>query len=164
MDDQKFLRNVDYALEHTLDRKIEEPPRFGGEPGTPVPVVNIDGLKAVAHVWDELQRQHPGTQFGIGVGAIEHICKHGADVRAVCYRLGQLGLLKLISEQKVDDPEGQAHIVKFQSKITQLMQDGEFTDAAFKAIARVPMEWMAVGVVREGPPYDFEELLRLCAA
>jgi hypothetical protein len=162
MDDEKFLRNVDQALAHT-DRKFEEPPQFGGKPGTPVPVVDIDDIKAVAHVWDELRRQHPGTQFGIGVGAIEHICKPGADVRAVCYRLGQLELLKLISEQKMDNLEIQAHIAQFQSKIAPLMQDGEFKDAAFQVIARIPMEWMAPGVVREGPPYDFEELLRLCA-
>jgi hypothetical protein len=164
MDDEKFLRNVDKVLEHTLDRKIEEPPRFGGEPGTPVPVVDLDDIKAVAHLFDELQRQHPGRQFGVGVEAMAQICNPGADVQAVYYRVAQLGLLKFISEQKVDIPEVQAHIAEFQSKIAPLMLDGKFTDAAFRAIARIPLVWMAPGVVSEGLPYDVEELLKLCAA
>jgi hypothetical protein len=44
------------------------------------------------------------------------------------------------------------------------MPNGEFTDAALHAIAKVPMEWMGVGVVRQGPPYDWEKFLQLCAA
>jgi hypothetical protein len=162
MDEEKLLRNVDKALEHTFDRNLEEPSRFD-EPGTPVPLVDLDDLKAVAHLCDELQQQHRGTQFGIGIGAVAHMCKPGADVRAVCYRVQQLGLLKLFSEQKVDNPEIQAHIARFQAKIAPLMLDGKFTDAAFRAIARIPLKWMAPGVVREGLPYDVEELLRLCA-
>ena len=47
---------------------------------------------------------------------------------------------------------------------TQLLKDGEFTEAAFRAMATIPMEWMEVGVVRQELPYDFDELLRLCAA
>jgi hypothetical protein len=164
MDDERFLRNVDKTLERTLDREIEELPRFGGEPGTPVPVVDLDDVKAVAQMLAELQRQHPGKQWGVGISVMERVCKPGADVQAVSYRLMQLGLLKMISEQKVDVPGVQAHISEFQSKIAPLMQDGEFTDVALLAIARIPMEWMATGVVREGPPYDFEEFLRLCAA
>jgi hypothetical protein len=154
------------ALAHTMDRKIEEPPRFGGEPGTPVPVVDLDDLKTVSHMWDELQRQHPGTQFGVGVEAVAQVCNPGADVQAVYYRVAQLGLLKFTSEQKVDIdiPEAQAHIAEFQSKIAPLMQDGKFTDAAFRAIARIPLVWMAPGVVREGLLCDVEELLKLCAA
>ena len=72
---------------------------------------------------------------------------------------GQLGLLRLLSQQKGPD-----EFKEFQETIAALMKDGEFADAAFGAIAKVPMEWMEPGVIREGPPYDFNQFLKLCAA
>lgn len=164
MDEEKFLRNVDKTLTHTLDRKCAEPPRFGGEPGTPVPVVDVDDVKTIAQMLRELEREHPGRQFGVDLEAIKHICKPGADVHAVYYRLTPLSLLKFISETKMDNPEVQAQISQLQSKIAPLIQGGEFTDAAFRATARIPMEWMGPGVAKEGLPFDFDEFLRLCAA
>jgi len=44
------------------------------------------------------------------------------------------------------------------------MKDGEFNDGAFRAIAKIPMEWTEPGVIREGIPYDFDQFLKLCAA
>jgi hypothetical protein len=42
-------------------------------------------------------------------------------------------------------------------------KDGQPIDAAFRAAAKVPAEWMEVGVVRQGPPFDMNEFTRLCA-
>jgi hypothetical protein len=166
MDDEKFFRNVDKALEHTLDKKFEEPPQFGGKPGTPVPIVDPEDMKAIAREYADIQRRYPGEAIAITARVLQPLCSPGADMQAVGYRQAQLGILKLISEQqaKADDSEIRTQLESFRTQIAPLIKDGEFTDAAFKAMARVPMEWMAAGVVREGPPYDFEEFLRLCAA
>ena len=37
-------------------------------------------------------------------------------------------------------------------------KDGELTDPVFRAGAQVPMEWIGVGVVRQGLPLDLEDL------
>jgi hypothetical protein len=39
---------------------------------------------------------------------------------------------------------------------------GAQDDAVFRAVAKVPAEWMGVGIVRQGPPFDVNEFLRLC--
>ena len=36
-------------------------------------------------------------------------------------------------------------------------KDGQPIDAAFRAAAKVSAEWMGVGVVRQGPPFDMNE-------
>jgi hypothetical protein len=151
--DEKFFRNRDKALEHTLDRRFEEPPQFGGKPGEPVPEVDVDDIKAVAQGCDAILRDAPGEQIGIGFEVIEQFCKPGADARSVMYRHGQLSLLKLMAQHKLI-PEDTAN---------KFITDNGFTDAAFRAMAGIPIQWMEVGVVRDSPPYDFDEFLSLCA-
>jgi uncharacterized protein YecT (DUF1311 family) len=41
-------------------------------------------------------------------------------------------------------------------------RDRQPDEAVFRAAAMVPALWMGVGVVREAPPFDVEEFLRLC--
>ena len=47
-------------------------------------------------------------------------------------------------------------------QLAQFTRDGQPDDAVFRAAAKVPTEWMGVGIVREGPPFDVNEFLRLC--
>jgi hypothetical protein len=39
-------------------------------------------------------------------------------------------------------------------------KDGELTEPVFRAAAQVPMEWIGVGVVRQGLPFDLEDFMR----
>jgi hypothetical protein len=41
------------------------------------------------------------------------------------------------------------------------LTDGKPGDAVFKALSIVPMTGMQPGIVREGHPFDMEELIRL---
>jgi hypothetical protein len=41
-------------------------------------------------------------------------------------------------------------------------REDEPDDAVFRAAAKIPAEWMGVGIVREGPPFDVNEFLRFC--
>ena len=124
-----------------------------------MPEVDPDDVKAVWREYQDTAKDNPGVKFGIDLRVLEHVCKPGADVRAVYYRQAALDLLRLLSQQK---PFSEMAGQEFKAKITALMTDGAFRDAAFRAMAKVPMEWMEVGVVRDSPPYDFEEFLRLC--
>jgi hypothetical protein len=140
--------------------------RLFGVPGEAVPEVDPEDMKAVWREYEDAKKDCPPGQrcVGITMRVLEPLCKPGADMRAVCYRQTQLDLLRLLSEHKLfsEVAEVQDQMSEFHSKITALMTDGSFSDGAFRAMAKVPMEWMQVGVVRDGLPYDFAEFLRLC--
>jgi hypothetical protein len=130
-----------------------QPPQFGGAPGTPVPQVDLDDIKASLQLAREVEKRHPDGRCQIGASLAASVCKPGADVPAIGYRLGQLGLIQIMAKL--------GSIT--QDTLGTLMRDGEFTEQTLRTIATIPMEWMGVGIVRQGPPYDFEEFLRLAA-
>jgi hypothetical protein len=39
-------------------------------------------------------------------------------------------------------------------------KEEQLDDVGFHAIAEVPMEWMGVGIVRDGWAFDFEDFVR----
>jgi hypothetical protein len=77
---------------------------------------------------------------------MKQVCKPGADIEAVSYRASFTWLISRIA------PE---HLARF-------TREGQPDDAVFRAAAKVPAEWMGVGIVRQGPPFDLDEFLRLC--
>ncbi len=146
MDDEKFLRNVDGALGHWLDRELQEPARFGGKPGEPVPAVDPEDVKTVWQIGREAQANHAGKHVGVEIDLMKHACKPGANIEAVSYRAGLAWLITQIA------PE---HLARF-------TREGQPDDAVFRAAAKVPAEWMGVGIVQQGLPFDENEFLRLC--
>ncbi len=117
---------------------------LGGKPGEPVPEVDPDDLKTIWEMSRDLEASHPGQHGAIGIGLIRQACKPGANVEATFYRASLLSLTKHFA------PEQWAGLAK----------DGQIDDAVFRAAAQTPMEWMGVGVVREGLPFDFDEFMR----
>jgi hypothetical protein len=91
-----------------------------------------------------MESGHPGGQRAIGVAVCKAACKPGADISAVCYRGMMLGLVTRHAQEQ----------------LAPWVNQGEMDDAIFRAIAEVPMEWMGVGIVRHGPPFDFEDFMR----
>ena len=116
-------------------------PRFGGEPGTPVPVVDPEDLRTLWEYLEDVVKTHPNT--AIGTDIYRAICKPGADVEAVCYRSQMLWLVTSRAKEEV------ASFSK---------------EAVYRAMASVRMEWMAPGVVRQGPPFDWGQFLQLCTS
>lgn len=90
----------------------------------------------------------PNETFGVNVDSYRQVCGPGADVGAVWYRVSMLGLLQMMSKEA-----GEPAL----SGLT----GGKPSDAVFKALAIVPMTGMNPGVVRDGPPFDPDELVRL---
>jgi hypothetical protein len=145
MDDEKFVRKVDEALGNWLGKEVQEPLRFGGKPGEPVPAVDPDDVKTVWQIGRDIEVNHPKCG-AVGVNVMKQACKPGADVEAVFYRATFTWLISQIA------PE---HLARF-------TREGQPDDAVFRAAAKVPAEWMGVGIVRQGPPFDLNEFLRLC--
>ena len=138
MTDEKFLRNVDEALGNWLGEGAPEPPRFGGKPGEPVPAVDPNDVKSVWKIQKDPTRS---TGAASSIGLLTQACKPGADLQAVIYRSS---FLWIITQTAPDQLE-------------------RFTEEAVsRAAANVPAEWTGVGIVREGPPFDVNEFLRLC--
>jgi hypothetical protein len=130
-----------------MDRDTEERERiremFGlGRAGEPVPQVDPEDIKAVWKLDQEVKKDHPGLKVAIGVEIFERACKHGANVRAVTYRTQHIGMLQLILPDLMDP----------------LLQDKP--EAVFRAAAEIPIEWMGVGIVRDGLPFDLEDFVR----
>ena len=128
------------------------PPRFGGKPEEPVPEVDPEDLKTVWKINRDVQTRHPGQQVATGRGVFEHVCKPGADIQAVGYRAAVLAMLIHIAE----NPE---------NPIKQLgpwLKKDQLEDVVFAAAAKIPMQWMGVGIVRDGPPLDVNEFVQLC--
>ena len=142
--DEKFFRAADDAIQRMVDKSM--PPTFGGQPGEPVPEVDPEDMKTIWNIGREVQARNPGQQVAIGVDVYRSVCKPGADVIAASYRASLLGLMKLFAP----------------ALFAEITIDGVPTDSAFQAAAKVPMEWMGVGIVRQGPPFDVDALMQLC--
>lgn len=145
--DEKFIRNAAEAVDKWTDKQLREPPEFGGAPGEPVPEVDPEDLKGLWQLQREVEAQHPGQQVAIGSEVAKHYCRPGADMQAVGYRSSFLWLMSRILPEQ----------------FAPFTTDGQPIAAAFSAAAKVPAEWMGVGIVRDSLPFDVNEFLRLCA-
>jgi len=129
-----------------MDDKL---PYFGGEAGEPVPQVDPEDVKAAWKVGRDIERRHPGGPGGlhayaIGVEVFKAACKPGADIPAVGYRGMMLGTLTRHAQEQ----------------LAPWLEEGRPDDVIFRAIAQVPMEWMGVGIPRQGLSFDFEDFMR----
>jgi hypothetical protein len=116
---------------------------FTRKAGEPVPEVDPDDVKAIWAVHEDAARRHPGEQVGIGETVLQHACKPGADIAAVAYRAGMLGLV----------------VQHGDTRIAAGIDNGQPGDALFRAAALTPMEWLGEGL-HQSWPFDMDEFLR----
>ena len=140
MNVDKFIRDAAQAVDRWTDKELSSPPSFGGKPGTPVPEVDPEDLKVV---WEVCKQMGPGA--AIDTIIFERLCKPGADVQAVCHRSRMLCLVAMLIQTQQLAPN----------------KDGTLDMKVFKAAAKVPLEWMETGVVKE---FDVESFFKLCEA
>jgi hypothetical protein len=154
-----FLKNITDAVDHWTDKETQ-PDRdmetFFGKPGEVVPEVDPDDLKAVAAMYAEAEKRHPGGQIAITERLLATVCKPGANVRAVSCRYGFVAILALMAAHLPESPDPE--MAEFIEKLPAIVKDGALTGAALNAAATIPMTWQTKGL-----PYDFDELLRMCA-
>ena len=127
---------------------MEQTPRFGGEPGEPVPQVDPKDVKAAWELCRDVERGRPPESKGgiaICTSVYERVCTPGANVIAVAYRTLKLNLLSTLN------PEF----------LAPWTTEGKPQDVLFRAIALVSMEWLETGVTYYGPPFDLEQFDRL---
>lgn len=125
-----------------MSNALGNPPLFGGNPGEPVAVVDPDDLKTF---WQEtrlLQARPPGQHVSICFDA-SAMCKPGANLEAVWYRSGMIWALNQAAQEQ----------------LAPWIKDEEVSNAVFRTIATIPMEWIGHNE-REGLPFDVEEFFR----
>ena len=117
--------------------------QFFGNPGDPVPTVDVADLKSAWTIYNEIESRHPKGKVAVGLAVIEQACSAGADIRAVVYRLGMLDVLEMLPGDLLG---------RWKDK-------EQLDDAVFRIIARVPMKWVEKGVVQSELPFDVQSFL-----
>lgn len=122
---------------------LTNPPFFGGIPGEPVPQVDPEDLKALRQEMRNLQSRHSGRNVAIGFHLMQAVCKPGANVEALWYRSSMIWALTQFA----------------QVQMAPWIKEEEVSDAVFRIMATIPMEWIGT-TEREGLPFDVEEFFR----
>jgi hypothetical protein len=114
-----------------------------GKPGERVPEVNVADLVAVWNVGKEISSRHPGQTVGVGRQVYASVCRPGADIRAICFRLMMPHIVGMLGHEE----------------LARLDQDEPLRAAVFKVTARFPIVWVSDGPMDE-LPFDTEKFLR----
>ena len=122
---------------------LGNPRWFGGNPGEPVPEVDPEDLKAIWQLSRDVQARHPGQNVATSLELGKAICKPGANVQAVSYRSTMIWVLSQFA----------------QGLLAPWVKDDQFSDAVFRTMATIPMEWIGT-TPREDLPFDVEEFFR----
>lgn len=120
----------------------ENPPSFLGNEGEPVAEVHPDDLKSYWQEVRKLREKFSGQQVSVGIRA-ETVGKLGSDPRAVWYRSGMIWILSRSAQER----------------LSPWIENGEVSDAVFRTMATIPMEWIG-HTEREGLPFDVDEFFR----
>ena len=122
---------------------------FFGARGNCVAAVNPNDLRNVWTMMRDLEaRAQTGQSGSISSGLYERACSPGANVLAVWYRASILGVLQTLPG----------------NPLTPWSHEGELDDAVFQIAARLPMKKLPVGLVKNGLPFDVQELVKQIGA
>ncbi|HKR28751.1 MAG TPA: hypothetical protein VJS11_14905 [Acidobacteriaceae bacterium] len=116
------------------------PSSFLGTPGEPVAEVDPDDLKTFWHKSRKLQASHPDVSIGFDARSI---AEPPADAAAIWLRSGMIWALTRYAPEQ----------------LATWITDEEISDAVFRTMATIPMEWIGP-TDREGLPFDVEEFFR----
>jgi hypothetical protein len=126
---------VDFAASFFLLSEIEV---LTGKAGGPVPVeLDVADIKVMWTHCQELKARHPGG-VAVEVGIWRRLCSPGANIRALSYRCGMLGLLEMM--------------------VRPAWTGGE-SENACKVAARMDLNWMLVAVVQNRLPFNLDGFL-----
>ena len=122
---------------------------FFGARGNDVAAVSPDDLRNVWTMMRDFEARTPVGQTGrLSSGLYEGACSPGANVLAVWYRASILEVLQMLPE----------------NPLTPWSHRGELDDAVFQIAATFPMKKLPIGLVKDGLPFDVQELVKQIGA
>ena len=119
---------------------------LGDNPEGPIPPVDPADLRSVWEMLREVQARRPGEHIIIGDEIYKRACSPGANVEAVWFRSSLIGMLDMLG------------------MLRPWIHEGVVADAVFKVAATFPVNGMAIGVPRQGLPFDVQEFISQVAA
>ena len=119
---------------------------LGDDPEGPIPVVDPADLRSVWEMWREFQARRPGEAVGFPVEMYKRACSPEANVGAVWFRVSLIAMLDKLG------------------MLGPWTHEGVVADAVFEVAASFPVNGMAIGVPRQGPPLDVQEFLSQVAS
>jgi hypothetical protein len=96
----------------------------------------------VSELGHDIRKRHPKGGVAIGVEVYKAHCKPGADIPAIAYRAGMIGMLQHVAPALMDP--------LIEKKL----------DAVFLIAAQIPMKWIGVGIVHKGWAFDADDFVR----
>jgi hypothetical protein len=119
---------------------------LGDIPEGPIPPVDPADLRSLWEMQREVQARTAGQHTAISAEIYKRACSPGANVGAVWFRASLIGMLEMLGV------------------LRPWIHEGVVADAVFKVAATFPMNGMAIGVPRQGLPFDMQELISQIAA
>jgi hypothetical protein len=119
---------------------------LGDNPEEPIPPVDPADLRSVWEMQREVQARTAAQHTAISAEIYKGACSPGANVGAVWFRASLIGMLEMLGV------------------LRPWIHEGVVADAVFKVAATFPMNGMAIGVPRQGLPFDVQELISQIAA
>jgi len=122
---------------------------FFGARGNDVATVNPNDLRIVWTMMHDLEARALAGQSGsISSALYESVCSPGANVVAVWYRASILGVLQMLPG----------------NPLAPWLDEGLLDEAVFQIAATFPMKKLPVGLVKNGLPFDVQELVKQIGA
>jgi hypothetical protein len=116
-----------------------------GNPGEPVAEVDPDDLRMFWQETRSLLAINPGQAVGMTAVRVEAVCKPEVNAPALWYRSTMIEVLQRFAQEK----------------LAPWVKGEEVSEAVFRTMATIQMEWIG-HTEREGLPFDVEEFfLRL---
>ena len=114
---------------------------WGQKANSPVPVVPAADLRAMWEFYEDVNRRHPEEDAAVGAGMLQEVCPD-ADLYAVGYRCAMLQIIEMHAEVR-----------------DAWSKNCRLKDAVVEVLAKIPMDWMPLGRVRKGLPFDIESFM-----
>ena len=115
-----------------------------GNPGEPVPTIDVADLKSLWSVYRDMEMRNPGKHGAVGVGIMRDACSVGADINAVWYRGAMLQMLDMFPGEL----------------LARWKRSGEFDEVVFRVAATIPMKWMQGEVPQSHLPLDVDAFIQ----
>jgi hypothetical protein len=119
------------------------------------PSVSAEHLKLAWQLRRDFHAQNPGEPVCFALGTLRGLLPDGVDVCAVDYRAGLLNKLHYVLANYAEKLGHENPI----SRLNRFRHQQDFDDCVIRVMARIPVEWMQMGYIYSGWPFDVDEFV-----
>lgn len=117
--------------------------------------VDPEHLKVVWQLYRHFHVQHPGEPVRLALESLRSLLPESVDIYAVDYRAAMLNKLHYILS-RYSEKLGYGDLT---SRLMHFKRGEDLDDRLINVMARIPMEWMQMGFVYSGWPFNMGEFV-----